>query len=269
MYSMNSFTTSAIPLNCDKNLRVNPWTFSAPPVAFALTEADSGRDLPKRGSLGWDNFPKSNLGSGWVIWWSWGLGYSNSKITIGRMVFYFLYLSFRGDGCSFGAPCKVLRFGTSRPESASKRSFRLTKAALGTILMPILMRFVQGVGSERSTPWVLSQLHHAFCPRSGESAMYSMNSFTTSAIPLNCDKNLRVSPWTFSAPQWHLRSLVVLFILCTTKKTQINVIFLLQKSIQPQKIRIFVWKKLSFFNLKDLPASQKTEILHEKMTKNW
>ena len=154
---MNSFTTSAIPLNCDKNLRVNPWTFSAPPVAFALTEADSGRDLPKRGSLGWDNFPKSNLGSGWVIWWSWGLGYSNSKITIGRMVFYFLYLSFRGDGCSFGAPCKVLRFGTSRPESASKRSFRLTKAALGTILMPILMRSVQGVGSQRCTPWILSQ----------------------------------------------------------------------------------------------------------------
>ena len=97
--------------------------------------------------------------------------------------------------------------------------------------------------------------------------MYSMNSFTTSAIPLNCDKNLRVSPCTFSAPQWHLRSLIVLLILCKTKKTQIIVIFLLKKSIQPPKIRSFVWKKLSFFTLKDLPASQKTEIVHEKMTK--
>ena len=42
-----------------------------------------------------------------------------------------------------------------------------------------------------------------------------------------------------------------------------------KKSIQPPKIRSFVWKKLSFFTLKHLPASQKTEIVHEKMTKNW
>ena len=40
MYSMNSFTTSAIPLNCE-----------------------SGRDLPKRVTLGEDIFPMSNLGS--------------------------------------------------------------------------------------------------------------------------------------------------------------------------------------------------------------
>ena len=40
MYSMNSFTTSAIPLNCE-----------------------SGRDLPKRVTLGGDIFPMSNLGS--------------------------------------------------------------------------------------------------------------------------------------------------------------------------------------------------------------
>ena len=31
-----------------------------------LFEADSGRDLPKRGTLDGDNFPMSNLGSGWV-----------------------------------------------------------------------------------------------------------------------------------------------------------------------------------------------------------
>ena len=43
MYSMNSFTTSAIPLICE-----------------------SGRDLPKRGTLGGDNFPMSSLGSGCV-----------------------------------------------------------------------------------------------------------------------------------------------------------------------------------------------------------
>ena len=42
-----------------------------------------------------------------------------------------------------------------------------------------------------------------------------------------------------------------------------------KKSIQPLKIRSFVWKKLSFFTLKDLPASQKSEIVHEKMTTNW
>ena len=40
MYSINSFITSAIPLNCE-----------------------SGRDLLKRGTLGGDNFPMSNLGS--------------------------------------------------------------------------------------------------------------------------------------------------------------------------------------------------------------
>ena len=40
MYSTNSFITSAIPLNCE-----------------------SGRDLLKRGTLGGDNFPMSNLGS--------------------------------------------------------------------------------------------------------------------------------------------------------------------------------------------------------------
>ena len=36
------------------------------PVPWLLFEADSGRDLPKRGTLGGDNFPMSNLGSGWV-----------------------------------------------------------------------------------------------------------------------------------------------------------------------------------------------------------
>ena len=40
MYSMNAFTSSAIPLYCEL-----------------------GRDLPKRGTLGGDNFPMSNLGS--------------------------------------------------------------------------------------------------------------------------------------------------------------------------------------------------------------
>ena len=78
---------------------------------------------------------------------------------------------------------------------------------------------------------------HAFCPRSGESAMYSMDSFTTSAIPLNCDKILRVSPWTFSAPQWHLRSLIILLILCKTKKTQL--IFSAKKSKDQKRFTHF------------------------------
>ena len=43
MYSLNAFTTSAMPLNCE-----------------------SGRNLPKRGTLGGDNFPMSNLGRGCV-----------------------------------------------------------------------------------------------------------------------------------------------------------------------------------------------------------
>ena len=122
------------------------------------------------------------------------------------------------------SPSKVPRFGRSRPESASKRSFRLSQSGL----VPSGTRYYTNADP------------HAFCPRSGESAMYSMDSFTTSAMPLNCDKILRVSPWTFSAPQWHLRSLIVLLLLCKTKKTQIIVIFLLKKSIQPPKIRSFV-----------------------------
>ena len=97
---------------------------------------------------------------------------------------------------------KVPRFGRSRSESASKRSFRLTQSGL----VPSGTRYYTNADP------------HAFCPRSGESAMYSINSFTTSAIPLNC---IHVSPWTFSAPQWHLRSLIILLILCKTKKTQL------------------------------------------------
>ena len=42
-----------------------------------------------------------------------------------------------------------------------------------------------------------------------------------------------------------------------------------KKELRTAKNLSFVWKKLSFFTLKDLPASQKKEILHEKMTKNW
>ena len=52
-----------------------------------------------------------------------------------------------------------------------------------------------------------------------------------------------------------------------SKKSQIIVVFLLKKIIQPPKNWSFAWKKLSFFTQKDLPASQKTEILHEKMKK--
>ena len=44
-------------------------------------------------------------------------------------------------------------------------------------------------------------------------------------------------------------------------------IFLLKKSIQPLKNIIFARKILYFFTQKYLPASQKTEILQEKMTK--
>ena len=54
-----------------------------------------------------------------------------------------------------------------------------------------------------------------------------------------------------------------------SKKTQQIVVFLLKKSIQPCKNWSFAWKSLSFFTQKDLPASRKTEILNEKMTKNW
>ena len=118
------------------------------------------------------------------------------------------------------SPSKVPRFGRSRPESASKRRFRLTQSGL----VPSCTRYYTNADP------------HAFCPRSGESAMYSMNSFTTSAIPLNCDKILRVSPWTFSAPQWHLRSLIVLLILCKTKKTK-------------KKIRQFLFIFLLIFSL--------------------
>ena len=42
-----------------------------------------------------------------------------------------------------------------------------------------------------------------------------------------------------------------------------------KKSTQPRKKWNFVWKKWYFFTQKYLPAPQKTEILHEKMTKNW
>ena len=52
-----------------------------------------------------------------------------------------------------------------------------------------------------------------------------------------------------------------------SKKSQKNVIFLLKKSIQPRKNVKFCLKKRYFFTQKDLPAPQKTEILHEKMTK--
>ena len=51
------------------------------------------------------------------------------------------------------------------------------------------------------------------------------------------------------------------------KKSQLIVVFVLKKSIQPLKNWSFAWKKLSFLTQKDLPASQKTEILHDKMTK--
>ena len=40
--------------------------------------------------------------------------------------------------------------------------------------------------------------------------------------------------------------------------------FLLKKTTQPRKNWSFVWKKLSFFTQKDLPASQKTEFFYEK-----
>ena len=43
--------------------------------------------------------------------------------------------------------------------------------------------------------------------------------------------------------------------------------FLLKKTNQPTKNWSFARKKLSFFTQKELPASQKTEILHEKTTK--
>ena len=52
-------------------------------------------------------------------------------------------------------------------------------------------------------------------------------------------------------------------------KSQIIVIFLHKKSIQPRKNRSFAWKKLSIFTQKDYPAPQKTELLHKKMTKTW
>ena len=42
-----------------------------------------------------------------------------------------------------------------------------------------------------------------------------------------------------------------------------------KKSTQPRKNLSFAWKNVFFFTQKDLPASQKTEILHEKMTKKW
>ena len=50
-------------------------------------------------------------------------------------------------------------------------------------------------------------------------------------------------------------------------KSQKNVVFLLKKSTQPPKNVKFFIKKSIFFTQKDLPAPQKTEILHEKMTK--
>ena len=46
-----------------------------------------------------------------------------------------------------------------------------------------------------------------------------------------------------------------------------HVVFLLKKTTQPTKNWSFAWKKISFFTQKDLPASQKTEIFHEKITK--
>ena len=42
-----------------------------------------------------------------------------------------------------------------------------------------------------------------------------------------------------------------------------------KKTTQPRKKLKFCMKILSFFTQKDLPASQKTEILHEKLTNNW
>ena len=42
-----------------------------------------------------------------------------------------------------------------------------------------------------------------------------------------------------------------------------------KKSTQPRKIWYFAWKKSFFFTQKGHPPSQKTEFLHEKMTKNW
>ena len=52
-----------------------------------------------------------------------------------------------------------------------------------------------------------------------------------------------------------------------SKKSQKTVIFLLKKSTQPPKNVKFCIKKVSFFTQKEHPASQKTEFLHEKMTK--
>ena len=42
-----------------------------------------------------------------------------------------------------------------------------------------------------------------------------------------------------------------------------------KKTTQPRKNWSFAWKKLSIFTQKYHPASQKTEVLHKKMTKNW
>ena len=44
--------------------------------------------------------------------------------------------------------------------------------------------------------------------------------------------------------------------------------FLLKKRTPPLKNGSFAKKKKYFFTQKDLPASQKTDILHEKLTKN-
>ena len=54
-----------------------------------------------------------------------------------------------------------------------------------------------------------------------------------------------------------------------SKKSPKNVVFLLKKSTQPRRNMKFYIKKNYFFTQKEHPASQKIEVLHEKMTKNW
>ena len=144
------------------------------------------KKVPKRAPSPAKKFCMTNWKSSYVRGFKWKIENRPGKLSEGYLTRVNLYKT------GYLSPSKVLRFGTSRPESASKRSFRLTQSGL----VPSGTRHYTNADP------------HAFCPRSGESAMYSMNSFTTSAIPLNCDKILRVSPWTFSAPQWQLRSLI-------------------------------------------------------------
>ena len=53
------------------------------------------------------------------------------------------------------------------------------------------------------------------------------------------------------------------------KKIQQNDKKATKKTIQLRKSWSFAWKKMSFFTQKDHPASQKAEVLHDKMSKNW